>query len=88
MSDDEIWRAGSPPHVGWWNASTDRSQEIWRWWDGKRWSTPVGQSRSSDVAAVRATHPERYTWSLKKLVWRDFWPEGARVPRIDPRNKP
>ena len=33
-----IWHKGQPPHIGWWNASNRRSEIMWRWWNGHRWS--------------------------------------------------
>lgn len=75
------WRSGPPPHVGWWNASAGRSKVMWRWWDGKRWSRAAADFRSSKTAARRAEEPTLYTGAIE---WRHYYPEGARVPRINP----
>ena len=79
-----IWHKSPPPHVGWWNAtdagSPSRKHFIyWRWWDGKTWSRAAfPDSRRQDAAL------ERKAWFPENVKWTDYWPEGARVPRIDP----
>lgn len=39
--DANTWHDGAPPAVGWWNASTQRASDAWRYWDGQRWSRAV-----------------------------------------------
>ena len=79
-----IWRKGDPPHMGWWNASMYRDKNTWRWWSGERWSHGVPVSASCETAGYFAT---RLLWSATNEVeWSDFWPENARVPRIDPED--
>ncbi len=79
---DRVWHKGPPPHVGWWNASRSGNTSVWRWWDGRRWSMEVWDDesgrRAKKLAKVEA--PEQFT-----IEWSDYWPENARVPRIDPR---
>ncbi len=77
-----VWHQGPPPHVGWWNASITRDVNAWRWWSGSAWSMPVRHSASRDWAAKMAKirRPR-----LCGVEWSDYYPENARVPRVDPR---
>lgn len=77
------WHKGPPPHVGWWNASRNRMHFIWRWWDGEQWSIDVRDDYHAQGAAGYAVcrAPERFQQFIE---WSDYWPENARVPRIDP----
>lgn len=77
-----IWHKGPPPHVGWWNASANRYHNVWRWWNGKRWSVGVRDHETPERAALFA---RKKVDVLAYIEWSDYWPEGARVPRIDPR---
>lgn len=70
------WNSGPPPHVGWWNASACHIPDIWRWWDGIQWS-----DESVDHCKIVAPRPYR---GSRPILWTDYWPEGARVPRVDP----
>lgn len=82
---DRIWHKGPPPHVGWWNATSDKTfaPYAFSWWDGKRWSLGSQPHHSAELAASRAM---RYRPPGSKPVeWSDYWPENARVPRADPR---
>lgn len=78
-----IWHKGPPPHVGWWNASTQRASWAWRWWDGKQWSYAVHDTFSAAGAAERAF---KSTAFQDEIRWTDYYPVNARVSRIDPRN--
>ena len=75
------WHKGPPPHVGWWVASIFRIDFIWRWWDGKNWSVGIDKSNSPKDAARFAL--ERSSKQLK-IEWKDYYPQNARVLRIDP----
>jgi len=81
---DLIWHKGAPPHVGWWNASTHKDPDIWRWWDGERWTAGRYYKAPPEFAAVdevgRASCPGG-------IEWTHAYPENARVPRIDPRGE-
>lgn len=78
---ERVWHKGPPPHVGWWNASVIRVEENWRWWEAGEWSNPAYFDEPPEVAADIATHvsPEQ-----SAIEWTDYWPENARVPRLDP----
>lgn len=80
---DRKWHSGPPPHIGWWNASLDRGEDVWRWWDGREWSWCVGESEPISTAVLNAKIKLPYFHSI--ISWSDYWPENARVPRIDPR---
>lgn len=80
----QSWNEGAPPFPGWWNAHFNPSDanalDLWRWWDGKRWSMAYrgNGSMNSDV------EPERALKLYNAIKWNDRWPEGARVPRMIP----
>ena len=84
MSNERICHKGPPPHVGWWNASVGRNQQVWRWWDGKRWSEFVSDRTSAETAGFNADFPA----TVSCVQWTDYYPKNARVPRIDPSNPP
>lgn len=75
------WHRGPPPFVGWWMSSLDRCADYWRWWDGEKWSIAAHRLQGEKLAAELAAAPTIY----QSLVeWCDYWPEGARVPRLAP----
>lgn len=85
MHSERTWHKGPPPHVGWWNASVCQDITAWRWWDGACWSAVVRPFMSAHEVLRRA----RIKTSTSALMaWSDYWPENARVPRIDPRKEP
>ena len=78
------WHSGPPPHVGWWNASQTKHNESWRWWNGSSWSMDVHQNDGSAWAGGHAMWVE--TAEINAIIkWTDYWPENARVPRINPK---
>jgi hypothetical protein len=86
MSTDRKWNLGPPPHIGWWNASWCKGEDTWRWWNGHYWSYPVGSDAAMHhierMASMRdcgfdLDHPSA-------ILWSHYWPENARVPRVDP----
>ena len=80
ITPDRKWHKGPPPHIGWWNASSIGYHEIWRWWDGKRWSQPASDHHLAEKAAYKA---QRQT-SNAGIEWTHYYPANARVPRVDP----
>lgn len=74
------WHKGPPPHVGWWNASYFRSDFSWRWWDGECWSHICYEFMNSREAKNEA----KKSLSIHGIEWTDYYPENARVPRVDP----
>ncbi len=80
------WHKGPPPFPGWWNASWNFNDGIWRWWNGRYWSKAVVSC--SPVASVRcAARRHEQLQDTLQIKWTDYWPENARVPRVDPRSK-
>ncbi len=77
------WHSGPPPHVGWWATGWTDACTLWRWWDGDQWSIATLNTESATVAKYYAALPSGIR--LSEIVWCDYWPENARVPRIDPR---
>lgn len=87
------WRSGPPPHPGWWNARVvDLTSDdlplglMWGWWDGERWSTFAEPNDSSMKAEARARKTGCGGGHYGHVRWSHYWPENARVPRIDPRS--
>ncbi len=80
--NDMKWHSGPPPHVGWWNANSIESIELWRWWDGRYWSAPVRRDESLEAASLAASR--RGPGHVSYVKWRYYYPEGARVPRVNP----
>lgn len=80
------WHTGPPPFPCWWNASTCRAKKIWRWWDGGNWSMGAKEDEPATIAAFMAAHIATH-WDQIDIEWTDYWPENARVPRVDPRSK-
>lgn len=74
------WHKGPPPHVGWWNASSRRLPDYWRWWDGAAWSGSAMGTDSATDALEWALHPG----SPIGIEWSDYYPADARVPRLNP----
>lgn len=85
-----IWHVGPPPHVGWWNASVALNPRLsnagdltcWRWWNGAQWSWSAWPHYAADYAANMAGGLLGVNNS--EIFWTNYWPESARVPRVDP----
>lgn len=80
---ERVWHKGPPPFPGWWSASYSRLENIWRWWNGRSWSSPAHKYDRPDAAADCACHPD-LSATVSDIEWTDYWPENARVPRLDP----
>lgn len=80
----QAWNDASPPFPGWWNAHFNPSDanalDLWRWWDGERWSMAY-RGKGSMHSEVEA---ERAFKLYDAIKWNDRWPDGARVPRMIP----
>lgn len=78
-----VWNSGHPPFPGWWNASAIHDTNMWRWWDGRNWSWGVGSDASPAEleSHIALKVKDRVSW---RIEWTDYWPEGARVPRLNP----
>lgn len=81
------WRKGPPPFPGWWNARvmSFSGDDRWGWWDGRRWSVFADEGMSASEAAERAKTIGGYGGGTAHVEWSDYYPENARVPRVDPR---
>lgn len=86
MSAGRTWRKGPPPHVGWWNATSDPKDapETFSWWNGRRWSLGSQPDADAEMAARRAKFP-RDIGDAPNVRWTHYYPLNARVPRVDPR---
>lgn len=78
------WHKGPPPHIGWWLASVGCIENIWRFWDGKAWSYPLASGAPRALVGILSKdYAPSNTQDIIK--WSKYYPENARVPRIDPR---
>lgn len=80
---NRVWHKGPPPHVGWWNASIAGDLWVWRWWNGKHWSDAAYEGDSLLYVENAAAKPA-VLWK-EDIEWTDYYPENARVPRINPK---
>jgi hypothetical protein len=78
--DDRLWNTGSPPHIGWWNASPKERKDVWRWWNGLLWSIPAFEHESASVAGWKSSSIEQCDQSVIK--WSDFWPRCGTQKRV------
>ena len=78
------WHKGPPPFPGWWNANRSGRLDLLRWHDGQAWSYPAEPYYSMQRVMAAASRIDPYQASIE---WTDYWPENARVPRVDPRSK-
>lgn len=74
------WHSGKPPSIGWWPASSIFAEDMYRWWNGKKWSAPVSRHVTAKVAAFWAG----CTVSGKDHIvyWKDRpsdWPERSKT---------
>lgn len=76
-----VWHKGPPPHRGWWEASQDRSSQVWRWWNGRFWSHFTLSYMSASSAAQLSRHKAS---RQSEIEWTNYYPANARVPRIAP----
>ena len=78
------WHKGFPPHTGWWYTKFDQCIYFWRWFDAENqtWSVGVPDTYTPEQAARWAAQKGAIQTSIE---WSNYWPENARVPRIDPR---
>lgn len=67
------WKKGPPPCIGWWNASTRKAPDAWRWWDGEKWSFPAYPETSLEIVGKYAGQQA----ALSPILWNDYWPESA-----------
>lgn len=78
---ERVWQEGPPPHVGWWNASWNKGEWIWRWWDGKVWSMPSLRHFPIKNVVHNAMCPDN---PKVNILWTDYYPKDARVLRVNP----
>ena len=67
------WHQGPPPSIGWWPASFDRNDRVYRWWNGKHWSFPALKGDSAQTAAhcarIRALGGVEIEWTDRPKSW-------------------
>jgi hypothetical protein len=68
------WHRGPPPSIGWWPASVRKNVGIFRWWNGRIWSSPTGADFTTAEALAQALHPSK---DNRDVLWRarpSDWP--------------
>lgn len=73
------WLSGMPPSIGWWNASIEKDDLVWRWWSGEYWSDYAEPCHSARAAATFASHA--CFVDSDEIKYTTYWPKGARVAR-------
>jgi hypothetical protein len=74
------WHKGPPPSVGWWPASWSRSDNVFRWWDGRLWSAAASSIFTARSAEKQAKTPAAV--QQHSIEWTDRpadWPERSRT---------
>lgn len=87
MSKKLVWHKGNPPYVGWWFTvanSKDIYGKSWRWWDGEKYS--IGFLAFEYDSNIEMLSDFKVNVDVN-IRYSDYWPENARVPRIDPRKR-
>ena len=81
----QTWYKGYPPFTGWWCTKLGPVTNIWRWFDADKqaWSVAMHEAYSAEYVAPYAAIEAPTKPNL--IEWTDYWPENARVPRVDPR---
>lgn len=87
MKTTRKWHKGPPPHVGWWNAQVAGSSchDMWGWWNGTGWSQFASKIDTARDAALQATK-KGAIYDGPGINWSHYYPENARVPRINPKD--
>jgi hypothetical protein len=65
------WHKGPPPHIGWWDTKYSGTSL------GQKWLWWGGECWFDKLGIP-------YTF---ERVWSNYYPEGARVPRVDPSKR-
>ena len=79
------WDKGEPPHAGWWNVQWGEENPpscAWRFWNGEFWSAVCYSWTSQHL--IDTYGGERPLVTSGEIVWCDYWPRNARVPRVKP----
>jgi hypothetical protein len=69
----QTWKSGSPPSIGWWPASTQASDGVFRWWDGRCWSlaavSDLSSSEAGDQARRESVNSQYVLWTERPIEW-------------------
>ena len=70
------WNSGPPPSLGWWPASAFKTEGLYRWWNGQRWS--IAAEYGDSIKQVRDAAAS--TTGLTGIFWQarpKSWPAGS-----------
>ena len=88
--ENRVWHDGAPPHVGWWNVCSHSENDNWRFFNGKYWSMVVSDNFTvKNIGDCLNDDFSMNYWRVGEtdIKWCDYYPDNARVPRIDPNAK-
>lgn len=92
LRDDakEVFNPGPVPHAGWWLVN-DMMGPAWVFYDEDMVATAYGsydqherESFINDLSVEESVLFATETADAPGIAWSWHWPQGARVPRIDP----
>lgn len=78
----EGWKIGAPPHVGVWLCRSSECDPRWRWWNGVFWS--VWNRQDAPHCEVALDFMRQSFFDIQDIEWGFYWPENARVARVNP----
>lgn len=79
------WNKGKPPFDGWWNVKTDEWDEVGEFWSF--YCHGVWHSIVCEGDNFRRWAMQKTSFDQGDFEWCDYWPENARVPRINPNKE-
>jgi hypothetical protein len=89
MKTETEFHEGPPPYPGWWLASVktfvNETSNMWGFWNGSTWSIFCSKDMTANTAGNRAGCVGSFGGDFRHIIWSNYYPENARVPRIDPR---
>jgi hypothetical protein len=82
-ANPELWRSGWPPFTGWWNMSKTFDKQLWRWVNLEEKQLSIGYYPLDHLPKRELSYVEFA--NIKDFKYRDYWPENARVDRVNPK---
>lgn len=86
--DIETWHAGPPPSEGWWNASRTNDRNLFRHWDGTRWSRGARPGAPTAFIGTQRSQPAPREDELSWRHVRAPWDQQAALTQPAPVAEP
>jgi len=77
--DMNKWNSGPPPSIGWWPASFNQMEGVFRWWNGTHWSRAATRSASASNVALLARTLRPSTDPIQWMHRPSDWPARSRT---------